>query len=183
VVGGGLTRAGTRPGYAWGKSWQSSSGVQQIVVRRPPMLGVDTAIGSESGSASESNKEDGHHMAKVEKDETREHRIWMEAIVDAYGPEEQAMGWYYYLDDRIQFPFEARCIAARRISPLKEGEQVTVIQMAPEDECMREMFVEIQWADRTFGVPLAQLQPLGVDEETEEAIADWCYWVARGYEF
>ena len=29
----------------------------------------------------------------------------MEAIVDANGPEEQAMGWYYYLEDKISFPF------------------------------------------------------------------------------
>jgi hypothetical protein len=122
-------------------------------------------------------------MAKVEKHEPREYRIAMEAIVDAYGPEEQAMGWYYYLDDKIQFPFEARCIATRPISPLKAGERVRVIQMAPEDECMREMFVEIEWQKHTFGVPLAQLQPLEVDEDTQEAIADWHYWVARGYEF
>ena len=120
-------------------------------------------------------------MAKVEKYEPREYRIAMEAIVDAYGPEEQAMGWYYYLDDKIQFPFEARCIATRPISRLKVGERV--IQMAPEDECMREMFVEIEWQKRTFGVPLAQLQPLELDEDTQEAIADWHYWVARGYEF
>jgi len=34
----------------------------------------------------------------------------MDAIVDAYGPEERATGWYYYLDDRIIFPFDAICI-------------------------------------------------------------------------
>jgi hypothetical protein len=122
-------------------------------------------------------------MDRVQKDETREHRISMEAIVDAYGPEEQAIGWYYYLEDRIQFPFQARCVKTRRISPLKEGELVKVICMAPEDECMREMFVEIQWQNRTFGVPLAQLQLLDVDEATEEAVKDWHYWVGRGYEF
>jgi len=122
-------------------------------------------------------------MARVERDETREHRIEMEAIVDAYGPEEQAMGWYYYLDDKSQFPFEARCSEVRRSSPLKEGEKVRVVGMAPGDECAREMFVEIEWQDRTLAVPLAQLQPLGVNEETQEAVADWHYWVARGYEF
>lgn len=36
-------------------------------------------------------------MAKVEQDAEREERIMMEIVVDAYGPEEQAMGWYYYL--------------------------------------------------------------------------------------
>lgn len=122
-------------------------------------------------------------MANVKRDEAREHRITMEAIVDAYGSEEQAMGWYYYLDDKIQFPFKAECIKERQISPLKVGEQIQVLHMVPEDECMREMFVEIEWSDRTFGVPLAQLRPLDVDDETQEAIEDWHYWVDRGYEF
>lgn len=44
------------------------------------------------------------------------------------------------------------------------------------------MFVEIQWQGRTFAVPLAQLHPVDVDEQTEEAVADCQYWVARGYE-
>lgn len=33
--------------------------------------------------------------------EEREERIMMDIIVDAYGPEEQAMGCYYYLEDTI----------------------------------------------------------------------------------
>lgn len=121
-------------------------------------------------------------MDRVREDKAREQRISMEAIVDAYGPEEQAMGWYYYLQDKIQFPFEARCIQVRSVSPLRKEERVTIVQMAPEEECMHEMFVEVQWQGRTFGVPLAQLQPIDVDEETQEAIGDWHYWVARGYE-
>ena len=32
------------------------------------------------------------------------------------------------------------------------------------------------------GVPLAQLEGVGVDEETAEAIADWHYWDAQGYQ-
>jgi len=40
-----------------------------------------------------------------------------EAIVDAYGAEERAMGWYYYLENQLQFPFQARCIAANIVSP------------------------------------------------------------------
>jgi hypothetical protein len=34
-------------------------------------------------------------MKEIERDEERENRIVSEIIVDAYGPEEQAMGWYY----------------------------------------------------------------------------------------
>jgi hypothetical protein len=121
-------------------------------------------------------------MSSVEKDEGREHRISMEAIVDAYGPEEQAMGWYYYLDDKITFPFQARCSAKRSLSPLAEGEEVEVTGMAPEDECLREMFVMVRWQERALAVPLSQLELVGVDDASEEAVGDWRYWVARGYE-
>ena len=52
---------------------------------------------------------------KAELDPERGERITMEIIVDAYGPEEQAMGWYYYLKDTIEFPFPAVCCERRSI--------------------------------------------------------------------
>ena len=61
-------------------------------------------------------------MPKRKKDLVREERIHNEAIVDAYGPEEQAVGWYYYLENRIQFPFTAQCIASKLVSPIRKGE-------------------------------------------------------------
>ncbi|HLZ59376.1 MAG TPA: calcium-binding protein [Ktedonosporobacter sp.] len=120
-------------------------------------------------------------MARREKDEEREERIDMEIIVDAYGPEEQALGWYNYLDDNLQFPFKARCIASRKISPLEPGEEVKVVSMAPEEECEHEMFVFIKWKQRQLAVPLMQLEGMKVDEETQQAIEDWQYWVERGH--
>ena len=122
-------------------------------------------------------------MPGIEKDPEREDRITMEAIVDAYGPEEQAMGWYYYLDDKISFPFWAECIADRATSPLCKGARVEILGMAPESECEHEMFVEIQWNERKLAIPLAQVEPIAeVDADTEEAIKDWHYWVNQGYE-
>ncbi len=122
-------------------------------------------------------------MGKVERDAEREERIIMEIVVDAYSPEEQVMGWYYYLQDIMQFPFTATCISKRRISPLKEGATVEVVGMAPEDECEQEMFVEIDWEGDTLAVPLIQLEATEADAETQQAIADWHYWVNQGYEF
>jgi hypothetical protein len=58
-------------------------------------------------------------MTRAEKDEQRDERIKMEIIVDTYSPEEQAMGWHAYLDDTLDFPFEARCLTEREESPLK----------------------------------------------------------------
>jgi Calcium binding len=78
-------------------------------------------------------------MKKPKKDPVRENRIHDEAIVDANGPEEQVMGWYYYLDDKIRFPFQAKCIAPKVVSPLRKGETVEVQRMAPEDACSADM--------------------------------------------
>ena len=43
-------------------------------------------------------------MEKRQLDPDREDRIDNQIVVDAYGPEEQAMGWYYYLENKIRFP-------------------------------------------------------------------------------
>jgi hypothetical protein len=120
---------------------------------------------------------------EAEKDEEREERISMEIIVDYYGPEEQAMGWYCYLDGKLHFPFSARCVVQRAISPLEPGEEVEVVAMAPDEDCGHEMFVMIKWGSRTLGVPLMQLEGIDVDEETQQAIEDWHYWVNSRYEF
>jgi hypothetical protein len=122
-------------------------------------------------------------MKKLKKDAVREDRIQNEAIADANGPEEQVMGWYYYLDDKIRFPFQARCIAAKVVSPLRKGEIVEVQRMAPEDACSAGMLVLIRWHGRNMAVPLSQLVAIDPDQSAAEAIGDWHYWVAQGYCF
>jgi len=122
-------------------------------------------------------------MRKPTKDPIREDRIHNEAIVEAYGSEEQAMSWYYYLENKIRFPFSAKCIVANLVSPLKKGETVEVRRLAPEDACSTDMLVLIRWQGRNMAAPLSQLAPIGGDESAAEAIADWHYWVARGYLF
>jgi hypothetical protein len=111
-------------------------------------------------------------MKRSSRDQEREQRITMEIIVDAYTPEEQAMGWYSSLEDRLRFPFVARCTAERSISPLRVGDEVDVVGMAPEEECQHELFVLIGWDRRTLAVPLAQLEGVAVDEPTHQAIED-----------
>ena len=121
-------------------------------------------------------------MNRRAKDEEREERINMEIVVDANGPEEQAMGWYYYLADTMNFPFAARCVARRTISPLEPGDKVEVVEIAPAEDCEHEMFVLIQRKSHPLAVPLMQLEGIEVDEGTQQAIEDWHYWVDRGYE-
>ena len=70
-------------------------------------------------------------MPEVVENPEREQRITMEIIVDAYGPEEQAMGWYYYLQDTIAFPFEGICMTERAISPLRIGDRLKILVWRP----------------------------------------------------
>lgn len=62
-----------------------------------------------------------------------------------------------------------------------------VIGMSPEDNCTEEMFVEILYREGTledvFSASLYEIQPIDADSETQQAVADWHYWVDRGYEF
>ena len=120
---------------------------------------------------------------KVNDDPKREHHIEMDIVVDAYDEQERAMGWYYYLEEHLRFPFTATCVCKRAISPLQVKDEVEVIGMAPEDECEHEMFVKIRWAKEGLAVPFSQLRPFKVDHETIQAVEDWHYWVKRGYRF
>ena len=122
-------------------------------------------------------------MQRPKKDPVREDRIHNQAIVHANGPEEQVMGWCYYLDDKIRFPFQAKCIAPKVVSPLRKGETVEVQRMAPEDTCSAGMLVLIRWHGRTMAVLLSQLAGVEADESTAEATGDWRYWAAQGYCF
>ena len=70
-------------------------------------------------------------MKKSRKDPIREDRIHNEAIVDA-GPEEQALSWHYYLEDKIRFPFQAKCLAAKVVSPLKPSSRPISTQVSEE---------------------------------------------------
>ncbi len=93
------------------------------------------------------------------------------------------MGWYYYLEGKLRFPFTATCIKRRATSPFKIGESLSVTGLAPEQDCMSEIIVITKYHGRALGVPLAQLRPRKVDAATKEAIEDWHYWVAMGYHY
>ncbi|MFN6566143.1 calcium-binding protein [Nostoc minutum NIES-26] len=127
-------------------------------------------------------------MPSVERDENREHRIETEIIVDADDDkEERAMGWYYYLDDTLNVPFMATWKKKSRKTSAVEEKKVEVLGMAPDDECLKDMYVEVVYPDGTdedvFSAKLSEIEAIDADSETQEAIADWHYWLARGYKF
>jgi hypothetical protein len=120
-------------------------------------------------------------VRKTSTEPARERRIAREIVVDAYNESERGMGWYYYLEGTLRFPFRARCIGHRAVSPLRPGDEVEVVGMAPEEECQHEMFVLIPWERRRLAVPLAQLEGIKADRKTVQAIGDWHYWTRKEY--
>ncbi|MGK7957760.1 MAG: calcium-binding protein [Crocosphaera sp.] len=116
-------------------------------------------------------------MATTPHDDEREQRISNEIIVDAYDSHEERMGWYCYLEDRLNVPFRA----------VWDGANVEVVAMSDEDECEKEMRVNVRYSEGktpdVFSVSLSEIDPVDTDEMTNEAIADWKYWVERGYDF
>lgn len=120
-------------------------------------------------------------MSNTEYDKSREERIAAEILVDTYNEEEQLMGWYRYLENKLHFPFQAKWLT--RISTL-EDEEVEVLEMSPEADCQEEMFVELLYKEGrvkdVFSVPLSHIEVVEADDQTQEAIADWRYWVDRG---
>jgi len=99
------------------------------------------------------------------------------------GRKNRPWGWYYYLEDKIQFPFHAQCIASVPTSPVRKGDSVEIRKMAPEDSCSSDMLVTTRRQNRNIAVPLSQLKAIGVDESTTQAIEDWHYWIAQGNSF
>ena len=94
---------------------------------------------------------------------------------------------YCYLQDKLQVPFKATYRSARSTSPLEVGievgVEVEVVDMATEDDCMSEIFVLVRYAKSRLAVPLEQLACHAPDEQTCQGVADWHYWVARGYSY
>ena len=110
-------------------------------------------------------------MAKHKIDQAREERIQMEIVVDCYNESERYSGWICYLEDKLEFPFLARCVAPRKVSPLKSGEKVEIMSMLDEDcDEPSEILVQARWQGRELGLPLAQLEGIGVSNQTAEAI-------------
>lgn|GEM_PF-4611999 len=65
------------------------------------------------------------------KDLEREERIFEEIIVDAHDEDEQRMGWYYYMDEKVRFPFKAEVVLEKR-SGEKIVQKVDVLKLTCE---------------------------------------------------
>ena len=70
-------------------------------------------------------------MSRIPENPEREDRIVMEVVVDAYDDMERALGWYYYVQRKLNCPFKAQWISNRG-TYLEKEEDTEVIGMASE---------------------------------------------------
>jgi len=68
------------------------------------------------------------------------------------GKKSRSWGDITYLDDKIRFPFQGKCIAPNVVSPRRKGETVEVQRMAPEDAFSADMLVLIRCNGRTMAL-------------------------------
>jgi hypothetical protein len=111
------------------------------------------------------------------KNREREDRIQDEIIVDAYNEEEQAMSWYYHLEGKLTFPFQAKQAKAIASSPLRAGEVVRVTAMAVDEDCRDFIRVLVKFDGRACAIRLDFLTPILPDAQIGEAMEDWKYYV------
>jgi hypothetical protein len=78
----------------------------------PPHSSLDDASRRVWGALKLARRTSTHEPISYREEQCRaremkyEHRMTMEAIVDAYNSAERAMGWYYYLHDKMKVPFK-----------------------------------------------------------------------------
>jgi Calcium binding len=109
------------------------------------------------------------------KNEEIEHRIHYEIIVDAYDDHEVKMGWYYYMEEKLNFPFYAT-VEIKTRGGGKELKRVEVGELTCDVEFGDDMTVGVSFDDYVHSVPLRSLIDIEADEDTLEAIGDWVYW-------
>ena len=108
----------------------------------------------------------------------RKERIYNEILVDTYGDEDaEMMSWYYYLEEKLSFPFHAVCVKEMARSPILLNEKLTVTGLSDIDICTHGMFVNIKYKRRALAIPLEQIEAVDLPKISYETIEDWKYWI------
>ncbi len=102
-----------------------------------------------------------------------------EIIVDCYDDYEVAMGWHIYLEETLNFPFEAE-VKLKKKGGTSTLTKVEVLGVASEEGGSEnpEIDVEVSAKDSDFvmEVPISRLQNIKADEETLTAFKIWTFW-------
>jgi hypothetical protein len=111
------------------------------------------------------------------RDQSSERRIAEEVFQgDASAAVKPEECWYRYLQQKLRFPFAAKCIPYGDTSPLYPGSVVSVLGLAKQEHCTPEVQVRVMDGQSSVLVRLQLLTAIGEDVEVNNAVNDWRYW-------
>jgi len=108
-----------------------------------------------------------------------EQKLYNEILVDCIDESEQYMSWFYYAQDEMEFPFEAKIELKKREGGITI-EKVKIINLTNEEGSLGRnlgLKVDIELGDYIIAVPLETLTNIKSDEPTAEIINIWKYWI------
>lgn len=118
-------------------------------------------------------------MAKPKRNRLREERIHNEVTVDPYGPEEQALGWYYYLRDRQRSKKRRSLDAGQFVVShcrCKIGGSLTELELRSVTRNQKPSIPAQQaaeWAAMEAGFPVVARGPQGEIRAIESPVPDF----------
>ena len=112
-----------------------------------------------------------------EKDKERDHRIHYEIIVDAYDEYEQAMSWYYHMEENLEFPMKAK-VKLRLRGGKTEEKAVQIVEVDPKSETSLTLRLGITEgkSDRVQYISPEDIVSINTSDENLEILNDWLYW-------
>ena len=105
-----------------------------------------------------------------------------EVVVDAYDDSEVYMGWYYFMSERLKFPFKAVATIKKRNGSTEES-TVEVVEDATDGDRFKcqAYYVNVDYEGVMMKVEVGDLKPINASEETLKAITVWQYGKENGY--
>ena len=105
-----------------------------------------------------------------------------EVVVDAYDDSEVYMGWYYFMSERLKFPFKAVATIKKR-NGTSEKHTVEVVEDATDGDRFKcqAYYVNVDYEGVMMKAEVGDLKPINASEETLKAITVWQYGKENGY--
>jgi len=110
--------------------------------------------------------------------------IMMEIVVEAKDEDEIIMGWFHYMADELEFPFEA-AIEIKNRRGEKTVIQVDVLDLSDSNQNATSAAVMLdiseKGSEKVMDVSISKLQNVKGSESTQNAVAIWKYWESGKY--
>ena len=94
--------------------------------------------------------------------------------------------WQEYLEDELEFPFEAEIFECQEEGPLQEGDQVTVVGIYEDDdeeyddiEDIYGILVLLRHGREKYEFPLCDLEVLDKSSSNYQPVKDYAIWFAN----